>query len=121
MRRPIRRRPLSMTSLIDVIFLLLMFFMLASTFTRTTELPFSAGAAGQGSVAQSKLVFVRLGPDSLSLNGTALTFESLVSQLHERKAPHVLVSLGAQVDSQRLADLLIRLKSVPGLQVQVLG
>ncbi|HSF64459.1 MAG TPA: biopolymer transporter ExbD [Paracoccaceae bacterium] len=42
-----RRRALSLTSLVDVIFLLLIFFMLATTFTRTTDLPLAGGWPGQ--------------------------------------------------------------------------
>ncbi|WP_367714863.1 biopolymer transporter ExbD [Nitratireductor sp. GISD-1A_MAKvit] len=39
-----RRKPLSLTSLIDVIFLLLLFFMLSSTFTRFASVEISGGA-----------------------------------------------------------------------------
>ncbi|MCP5143515.1 MAG: biopolymer transporter ExbD [Gammaproteobacteria bacterium] len=40
-----RTRRVSMTPLIDVVFILLMFFMLSSTFTRETTLPIAAAAA----------------------------------------------------------------------------
>ena len=59
-----------MTSLIDVIFLLLLFFMLTSTFSKFSEVPLAA--AGSGAVAQAsdaKPVFLQLGPDTLRLNG----------------------------------------------------
>ena len=48
MRSTRRRRKLSMTSLIDVIFLLLLFFMLTSTFTRFAELDLAAASGGGG-------------------------------------------------------------------------
>ena len=51
MRKARRRRRLSMTSLIDVIFLLLLFFMLTSTFTRFSEVELTAAGSGTPRVA----------------------------------------------------------------------
>ncbi|MEM8921756.1 MAG: biopolymer transporter ExbD, partial [Pseudomonadota bacterium] len=45
LRRVRRRGRSSITSLIDVIFLLLLFFMLASTFTRFSEVDIAAASA----------------------------------------------------------------------------
>ena len=42
------RRRLGLTPLIDVIFLLLLFFMLSSTFSRFSQVPVEGGAAGGG-------------------------------------------------------------------------
>ncbi|MEC9310793.1 MAG: biopolymer transporter ExbD, partial [Pseudomonadota bacterium] len=63
-----RRRRLSMTSLIDVIFLLLLFFMLTSTFSKYGEVELMA--AGQGAKTQDRQkLFVTLGAERLMLNG----------------------------------------------------
>ncbi|PFG63917.1 outer membrane transport energization protein ExbD [Thioclava sp. ES.031] len=124
MRKPLRRRSLSMTSLIDVIFLLLMFFMLASSFSRMTELPIAARGAGGAAAPESKLVFLKLGPERISLNGKAVGLEALEAALRDGFAqtpPRLLVSLAPDTSSQRLADLLVRLRAVPGLQAEVLG
>ena len=57
MRRLRRRRRLSMTSLIDVIFLLLLFFMLSSTFTRFAELELAAGGTGGSPMPSGRCLF----------------------------------------------------------------
>ena len=42
-----------MTSLIDVIFLLLLFFMLSSTFSKFSEIELTAGGSGPGRAAET--------------------------------------------------------------------
>ncbi|MGR3586967.1 MAG: biopolymer transporter ExbD [Paracoccaceae bacterium] len=119
---PVRRRALSMTSLIDVIFLLLLFFMLSTTFTRTAELPLVAGARGAGT-AQTVPVFLRLAPETLTVNGQSALLDQVAAQILAlgQDQPQVLVSLAPHVSAQRLADLLVRLRSTSGMRVQVLG
>jgi biopolymer transport protein ExbD len=121
-RIPFRRRSLSLTSLIDVIFLLLLFFMLTTTFTRTAELPLVAGGSGTG-VAQAAPVFLRLSPQEMTLNGQTATLDTVTAQITGlvQDDPQVLVSLAPGVNAQRLADLLAALRRQPGLRVQVLG
>jgi biopolymer transport protein ExbD len=119
---PFRRRALSMTSLIDVIFLLLLFFMLSTTFTRTGDLVLaSAGTGGAG--PGEPPVFLRLETADLTVNATAAGLDDLAARLAELGGdqPQVLVSLGDGVSAQRLADLLLVLSRVPGARVQVLG
>lgn len=111
-----------MTSLIDVIFLLLLFFMLSSTFTRFAEVDL-ASAGGGGSDAGARPVFLRLSPDALSLNGAPRELSALPDLLRadQTEAPlPVLVALNGPVTAQRLTDLLVVLRAVPGLQVTVL-
>src|SRR5690606_37876251 len=55
-----RRRPLSLTSLIDVIFLLLLFFMLSSTFSRFSEIELQGGRAGASASAAAPGILVRI-------------------------------------------------------------
>lgn len=124
---PVRRRALSMTSLIDVIFLLLLFFMLSSTFTRFAEIELAAAGAGGGGQegAQGRPVFLTLGPDSLRLNGTPQPLDKLKAASFAEFAQGttsipVLVSLQGEVTAQRLADLLVVLRQLPRLRVTVL-
>lgn len=121
MRKASRARRLSMTSLIDVIFLLLMFFMLSSTFTRFAEIDLAA--AGSGSVATEPPVFLRLSPDTVDVNGEGTPLPALpdrMGALAAEGAP-VLVAMTGAVTAQRLTDLLAALRAVPGLRVTVLG
>lgn len=117
-RAAFRRRRLSMTSLIDVIFLLLLFFMLSSTFSRYGELPLTGAGAG-GAVAGTAPRFLQLRPETLVLNGAEVTLEELPAVLAEEEG-RVLVALGEGVTAQRLTDLLVALRRLPGLTVAVL-
>ncbi|MEL6294708.1 MAG: biopolymer transporter ExbD [Pseudomonadota bacterium] len=120
------RRRLSMTSLIDVIFLLLLFFMLTSTFSKFSEVELTAGGAGQGAeTANVPPLFLQVDEDVLALNGETVAMETLEASLTgivpEGEAQPVLVSLRDGVTAQRLTDLLVVLRAMPGLRVTVLG
>jgi len=122
MRKRSRRRRLSMTSLIDVIFLLLLFFMLSSTFTRFAEVELSAGGAGGAAALSSGTApfFLRLSQEGVTLNGRGVALAALRDGFGDNDAPVVLVSVRPAVTSQRLTDLLVALRAVPGAQVTVL-
>lgn len=119
---PFRRRKLSLTSLIDVIFLLLLFFMLSSTFSQFSEVDLSTGGAGQPSTTEVQPIFLRLGADSLSVNAREVPLDGLAEALEPlmEEDARALVSTGADVSAQRLTDLLLGLRGVAGLSVQVL-
>ena len=114
-----------MTSLIDVIFLLLLFFMLTSTFTRFSELRFSA--AGSGAVlatqADAPPLFLRLGSEEVNLNGDTMPLDALHDATRARmEGPTtLLVSLEDDVTSQRLVDLLVILGTSADLSITVLN
>ncbi len=117
-----RRRPVALTPLIDVIFLLLLFFMLSSTFTRFAELPLLN--AGGGTAAGAPPVFVQLRSADVALNGVAMPIDVLGAAIAEAALGEdnltVLVSIAEGVTSQRLVDLLGELRRSPDLAVRVL-
>lgn len=112
-----------MTSLIDVIFLLLLFFMLTSTFTKFAEVELAAAGSGTAADSTTKPLFLQLGTDSLRLNGEDVLLGALAQTTLAGAKPGttVLVSLRAGVDAQRLTDLLVALRGLPALNVSVLG
>jgi biopolymer transport protein ExbD len=113
------RRAVALTPLIDVIFLLLLFFMLTTTFTRTGEIPLTAAGAGGDGLPP---LFLRVDPDALALNGIAIAPDALAGRLRaEAGGARVLVALADGVQAQRLADVLHLMRQVPGATVQVLG
>lgn len=120
-----RRRPLAMTSLIDVIFLLLLFFMLTSTFSKYAEVELLSAGAGSAVTLGQPPVFLRLEPEGLSVNGQPNPMDDLANTLGETADgatdQMVLVSLDDAVSSQRLVDLLAVLRGISGIRVQVLG
>jgi biopolymer transport protein ExbD len=115
-RRSFRRRALSLTPLVDVIFLLLLFFMLTSTFSRYGEIEISAATAGGSGVAD--------GARFLVVEEARLTLaerETAVAELPALlEGARVLVSLRDGVTAQRLIDVLTVLRDVPGLTLTVL-
>lgn len=114
---------MSLTSLIDVIFLLLLFFMLSSTFSRYAEIELVA-AAPAADAAEAPPLFLRLAPGELSLNGEIVALGALAERLAQQaegETRQVLVSLGEGTRAQRLADLLGVLRGVPGISPTVLG
>ncbi|TCO74139.1 biopolymer transporter ExbD [Rhodovulum euryhalinum] len=126
MRRAAGRRRLSLTPLIDVIFLLLLFFMLSSTFTRFAEVDLSAAGAARPAAPDARPTFLQLEPETVRLNGTALSLDDLPAALAEDGAMDggpqpLLVALKGGVTAQRLTDLLVVLRGLTGLEVTVLG
>ena len=127
MRKARRRRRLSMTSLIDVIFLLLLFFMLSSTFTHFSEVELTAAGSGTPAQAPSQApLFLRLGAETAQLNNVELPLDALAEALAEARGDgeesrQLLVSMRPEVNAQRLTDLLVVLRGVPGISPTILG
>lgn len=122
-RRTFRSRALSMTPLIDVIFLLLLFFMLTSTFTRFAEVPLVQAAAGSSAeeVEQERL-FLRLAGDGISLNGQPLPadFAPAIAVRLDDSEMLGLLSVTRDVTSQDLIETLTDLRRIKGLTIAVL-
>ena len=112
-----------MTSLIDVIFLLLLFFMLTSTFSKFSEVELAAAGASGAAAPDRPPLFLRLGAGSLSLNGREVALDSLTAAFEPEAdtGRTVLVSLGPDVSAQRLTDLLVVLRGVPGIAPSILA
>ncbi len=76
---PRRRRRPSLTPMIDVVFLLLVFFLLAARFVPEGAIPIAGAGAGANYEGPPRLVEVR--PEGLRLNGVALAPEALLGEL----------------------------------------
>jgi biopolymer transport protein ExbD len=109
-RRP-PRRP-SLTPMIDVVFLLLVFFMLASRFSTDLEQPVST--AGGGSAYEGPPRLVDLWTDGLALNGVAMDEAEVIAELGRlTDSPEDIVILRAAeaVPLQALASLMDHLRA----------
>ena len=111
-----RRRPLvSLTPLIDVVFILLVFFMLASSFLdwRSIDLDAPGRAGVAASLSGAMLVEVRL--DGLRLSGQPITLDALTARvddlLNRRPEQRVLVRPMAGVSLQEVVAVLDRLSA----------
>lgn len=115
-----RRRALSMTSLIDVIFLLLLFFMLSSTFTRYGDLPLSTATGGTG-ISTETPAFLRVMPDALTLDTEPVDPDALAALLSPRAPVLVIVASGDGVTAQRLVDVIGVLRDLPDITLRMIG
>lgn len=110
-----RRRPLvSLTPLIDVVFILLVFFMLASSFLDWRAIDVSAGAGGTAAPSPRGALLVELRADGgLRLGGESLSADALSERIAARLARNpdqrVLVKPRPGVPLQNAIDLLERL------------
>jgi biopolymer transport protein ExbD len=106
-----------------VIFLLLLFFMLSSTFTRFAEVELTSAGAGSAQ-ASGAPVFLSLAVDGLRINGSDATLADLsdaLRPLRDDAGPlQVLIAPQADVTAQRLTDVLAALRIVPNLSVTIL-
>ena len=116
-KRGRRRRPLiTLTPLIDVVFILLVFFMLASSFLdwRSIDLNAPGRAGGQPSMVGALLVDVT--DDGLRLAGAPITLDDLEQRVSDRldRQPdqRVLVKPASGVRLQPVVDVLDRLSRV---------
>lgn len=114
-RRRNKSVELNVTSLIDVLFLLLIFFMLTTTFKRAGELELNlpqsstAGPAGRGARSEAvALVLTERG--TLMLDGAPTTFETLLPGLRtlreRRPDTQVLIQAETGVDHGQVVRLL---------------
>ncbi|MFN3273834.1 MAG: ExbD/TolR family protein [Paracoccus sp. (in: a-proteobacteria)] len=111
-----RRHPrrMSLTPMIDVVFLLLIFFMLASRFGIEAVLPIAGGAGGAATEWQGPPRLVDVTPDALRLNGAPLPLDGLLPALSELLPPEggaVILRPQDQADLQRLVDVMDHLRA----------
>ncbi|NQY41584.1 MAG: biopolymer transporter ExbD [Henriciella sp.] len=122
LKRVRQRRRASITSLIDVIFLLLLFFMLASTFSKFSEIDIAVANASGGGQSTSEIATLRVQADRVYCNETETFDAELVSRLNALAASGtngVMISLSDEVSTQRLVDVLSFVKQVPTLTIQI--
>ena len=122
----VRRRRPSLTPMIDVVFLLLIFFMLVARFgidkVIDINLPSALGHNSQYEGAP-RLVEIKSGK-IVSLNGFEIPLDQLSSELNElMPSPNALIVLrsSAEASTQDLLDVLLYLKSEKIINVSVLG
>ena len=110
--RPTRRRRMSLTPMIDVVFLLLVFFMLAARFGVEGTVEISVGGAGQAYDGPPRLVEIY--PGTLRLNGVPQDKAALVSALSElvaRPDDTVVIRARDGADVQRMIDVMENLRA----------
>lgn len=121
---PRRRRLVSLTPLIDVVFILLVFFMLASTFTqwRAMELAVPAEATAPDPDQPAPLV-VSVVADGLRLDNEPLSLDALVERVgaavDAEPERGIIVRPGDDVRLQRVVTVMERLNAAGGTRISL--
>ena len=119
-----KRPPIGLTALADVVFLLLVFFMLASSFLewRAIDLKLPAEAV-TGTSADPPLVVSLTGDGAVRLNGERIANAELGARLAERLAGDaghpVVVRAGGEVPLQRTIEVLEAVSAAGGRDVSL--
>lgn len=100
-----RRRP-SLTPMIDVVFLLLIFFMLAARFAIDQAMPITMAGGAAGYSGPPRLVDVA--PDGVALNGQPVALAALAQALRpltQSRDDMIVLRPRGTADVQRLLDV----------------
>lgn len=114
--RPVRRRRviISLTPLIDVVFILLIFFMLASSFLEWRAIDLDPPITASDTPSPEASVVVEITPDGLLLNGESIPL-SILAQAVEKSRQNVdtpiLITPIKGVSVQQTVDVLDTLKA----------
>jgi biopolymer transport protein ExbD len=114
-----RRRQISLTPLVDVIFLLLMFFMLSSTFARFADLDVARQSASAGESqlppaagsAELRGAIVSVSADRVRVNGAETALDDIAGKLdalYDRGARTAIIVADLDATVQDLVSVLER-------------
>lgn len=97
--------------MIDVVFLLLVFFMLAARFGQEAEITLTA-SGGEGEVWQGPPRLIDIAPEEVSLNGQPQDLDTLqqaLTGLMETESSPILLRPDLDTSTQRLLDVMAAL------------
>lgn len=110
MRRHRGSGRMSLTPLIDVVFILLIFFMLQTNFLRPRSLEFAHSAGSSNAQSDATLIAVELHRNgSVWLNGAESSLEGLrgyASRITQKDNTRVLLGVDPDVELQRAVDVM---------------
>ena len=123
--RPQRRRTvISLTPLIDVVFILLVFFMLASSFLDWRAIELAAPSTSRGQPSDDTPLLIEVRQEGLRLDGRTLSLDSVAHEVAERlrqePGQRVLVRPAAGVALQRAVDVLDRLVAAGAADISLI-
>ena len=121
-----RKRPLvSLTPLIDVVFILLVFFMLATSFLDWRAIDLDAPVQAAAGKASDNALLVEIRGQDLRLAGETVSLVGLARRLKERLAEkpdqRLLIQPADRVPLQRTVTVLDRLKAAGAANLTLVG
>ncbi|RKT44840.1 ExbD/TolR family protein [Thiocapsa rosea] len=119
-----RRRLIGLTPLIDVVFILLVFFMLASSLINWQAIEMGAPASASAGTPVVGSWLVRVQPESLDLNAETIAAAELAgrvaARIGEDPAQRILIQPAPGVSLQRLVDVLDLLRDAGATHLTLL-
>lgn len=119
-RKP--RQLIGLTPLIDVVFILLVFFMITSNYQQWRQLPLHSTVAGSAGETPKTVLFV-VQPDALLLEGETVTTEVLTAYIQRNVGLmpdlHILLQPGDGVILQRMVEVLDQVAAAGGRSVSI--
>ena len=114
--RPRTKQELNVAPLIDVVFLLLIFFMLASTFIKPEAIDLMLEGSSTGGNAAEKMLNIEVVVDgTIRLNGLRLSMPQLETELASRiqgdQTRPVTIKAAAEVPVQTLVSIMDRVRA----------
>lgn len=117
---PARRRGISLTPLIDVVFILLLFFMLSSTFTQWRQLDLVVPGRGATSAVEQHRVVLLSDDGRFSVDGIEFELRdsaALARQISQQTDDLFVVSARSGLGTQAIIRLLDALKAAGARQL----
>tara|TARA_B100001079_G_scaffold195425_1_gene169116 strand:+ start:78 stop:464 length:387 start_codon:yes stop_codon:yes gene_type:complete len=118
------KKRLALTSLIDIIFLLLLFLMLTSTFSKFSEIELRVATTAAKNKVSEKILFLRVSAVRIDLNSGEVEMNSLAKSIKsftQNAKASLVISMDQDVTSQRLVDILGIVANIEGLSVNLIG
>ena len=121
---PPRRQPsLSMTPLIDVVFILLLFFILTSNFIQWRKLDLNLVAPATGN-ADPAILIIRILENDVRVRGESVSMKRLVTTVQTELANNTELILAVQPEAnislQRIVALLDQLRAAGGRHITLM-
>ncbi|MFW1677152.1 ExbD/TolR family protein [Pontibacter sp. JAM-7] len=119
-----RRRAISLTPLIDVVFILLLFFMLSSSFVQTRQINLPVASAATGEPEQITQIELQDNQGIIRIDGQRYPSQQtaqLQALINQAPASAFVLSAKADVSTQALIELLDRLHQAGAEKVSLSG
>lgn len=122
--KPVHRRAISLTPLIDVVFILLLFFMLSSTFIQWRQIDVSAPTEASSDTKTQRILTLASDQGKFTFEGTQYDSQNLAALtalvLQDVEAVYV-IKVEPGLRTQSMIDLLDALKQAGATNVSLAG
>lgn len=119
-----RRNLISLTPLIDVVFILLLFFMLSSSFIRWHQINLQSATSSESQTPDLRVLKIESNQGDLSFNGARLSMndhDGIQRFVTENKQATFVITVAEGIKIQVMVDLLDQLKQSGATQVSLAG